>query len=37
MAFERFSRQAYSVRGTFSEVLMEGEKMNLNKWMVFCK
>lgn len=37
MAFYKFCKQAYNYNGLFSEISKEDDKMNMNKWMVFCK
>jgi hypothetical protein len=37
MAFRHFCKQSYNYNGLFGDFLNEGDKMNLNKWMVFCK
>ena len=35
--FYAFTKQNYTEKNTFDSVVAEGEKMNMNKWMVFCK
>jgi len=37
MTFKYFCKQSYYTKGSFSEFSLEADKMNLNKWMVFCK
>lgn len=37
MVFKHFCKQSYNTKGLFGEYEKEADKMNLNKWMVFCK
>ena len=37
MTFKYLSKQQYYCGGLFEDFAKEADKMNMNKWMVFCK
>ena len=37
MAFKAFCKQGYNSSGLFEDISKQADKMNLNKWMIFCK